>query len=66
MFSCLSIIKSREGEPIPIYDYFFAAIGLIATLLYFFSYERLVHRQGILAHLEFLILKYLTKLFWDR
>jgi TRAP transporter 4TM/12TM fusion protein len=45
--------KSKRGEPIPIYDYFFAAIGLIATLYIFFSYEGLVHRQGILAHLEF-------------
>ncbi len=44
--------KSKRGEPIPIYDYFFAAIGLIATLYIFFSYESWVHRQGILAHLE--------------
>ena len=44
--------KSKRGEPIPIYDYFFAAIGLIATLYIFFSYEGWVHRQGILAHLE--------------
>jgi TRAP transporter 4TM/12TM fusion protein len=45
--------KSKKSEPISIYDYFFAAIGLIATLYIFFSYEGLVHRQGILAHLEF-------------
>ena len=44
--------KSKRGEPISIYDYFFAAIGLIATLYIFFSYESWVHRQGILAHLE--------------
>ena len=44
--------KSKRGEPIPIYDYFFAAIGLIVTLYIFFSYEGWVHRQGILAHLE--------------
>jgi TRAP transporter 4TM/12TM fusion protein len=46
-------LKSKRGKPIPIYDYFFAAIGLIVTLYIFFSYEGLVHRQGILAHLKF-------------
>ena len=30
--------KSKRGEPISTYDYFFAAIGLIATLYIFFRY----------------------------
>ena len=52
-FFAYPAFKARRDEKIPIYDYFFVVIGLIATLYIFFSYEALVHRQGIMATVKF-------------
>jgi len=52
-FLAYPALKSRRDEGIPVYDYIFVAIGLITTLYIFFSYEALVHRQGIMATVEF-------------
>ncbi len=52
-FFAYPAFKTRRDEKIPIYDYFFVVIGLIATLYIFFSYEALVHRQGIMATVKF-------------
>ena len=52
-FFAYPAFKTRRDEKIPIYDYFFVVIGLIATLYIFFGYEALVHRQGIMATVKF-------------
>ena len=52
-FFAYPAFKSRRDEKIPVYDYFFVVIGLITTLYIFFSYEALVHRQGIMATVKF-------------
>ena len=52
-FFAYPAFKARRDEKIPIYDYFFVVIGLITTLYIFFSYEALVHRQGIMATVKF-------------
>ncbi len=52
-FLAYPAFKARRDEEISVYDYIFVIIGLIATLYIFFSYEALVHRQGIMATVKF-------------
>ncbi len=52
-FLAYPAFKAKREEKISVYDYIFVAIGLIATLYIFFSYEALVHRQGIMATVKF-------------
>jgi len=52
-FLAYPAFKNRRDEKIPVYDYIFVVIGLITTLYIFFSYEALVHRQGIMATVKF-------------
>ncbi len=52
-FLAYPAFKARRDEEISVYDYIFVVIGLITTLYIFFSYEALVHRQGIMATVKF-------------
>ena len=52
-FLAYPAFKTKRDEKIPVYDYIFVVIGLITTLYIFFSYEALVHRQGIMATVKF-------------
>ena len=44
--------KSKKKSKIPISDFILAFISLLVILYVFFSYESLIHRQGILAKIE--------------
>ena len=52
-FLAYPAFKARRDEEISVYDYIFVVIGLITTLYIFFSYEALVHRQGIMSTVKF-------------
>ena len=64
-FLAYPAIKSKRNSSINIFDFILAFISTLVTFYLVLEYEGLVYRQGILASLIFLDLKFLMKLiFW--